>query len=262
MASAKKVDAKMAKLREVSDKKEAKPKSAPKKVANVLPAAKVESKPAVIEPIPEQRQPQLKLDQFKVLQFLKQERKSMSRDAILKALGIDVHEKHLASVISTNPKMECSANGHYQFRPRYRISPGNAKEDILKAVKEAEATGGVLMLDLMDSYDGIRVEVDALVRGRLIYLLKNLDEKPPKELLYPIEREHCLYIDRDIQDLWRDVWADGRMPRDCDLDELMEKKGLRMLNIKEDAAETQQSKSERSKKRKRTGKGHSNKHLQ
>ncbi len=48
---------------------------------------------------------------------------------------------------------------------------------------EGEATGGVLMSDLLDAYDGVRVEVDALVRGRFIYLLKNLDVKPPE--VYP-----------------------------------------------------------------------------
>jgi hypothetical protein len=100
LASAKKVNAKMEKLRsEASEKKEAKPKSAAaKKVATVVPVQKTLVEPkAAIEPIPEQRQQTLKLDQFQVLQLLKKERKALSRDAIFKHLGIDVQEKHLAS---------------------------------------------------------------------------------------------------------------------------------------------------------------------
>ena len=187
---------------------------------------------------------QLKVVQFLHERFLKEkDKKQASVKEIKKHINVDVMESELLTSLRLNPKIEChpskDAPTHLEFKPQHAVMN---RDEIVSLVDTTKT--GISVDNLKESYEGILDDVEALVRGRRVIRLNNMDTKPPIAFLYPIGRDWCIYVDPDIQELWQD--AHESMPREQELDKALDKAKLPKMHIIE---------RERSHKRKGDDKG-------
>eukprot|EP00292_Cryptomonas_paramecium_P007713 CAMPEP_0113687080 /NCGR_PEP_ID=MMETSP0038_2-20120614/15698_1 /TAXON_ID=2898 /ORGANISM="Cryptomonas paramecium" /LENGTH=354 /DNA_ID=CAMNT_0000607577 /DNA_START=187 /DNA_END=1248 /DNA_ORIENTATION=- /assembly_acc=CAM_ASM_000170 len=129
------------------------------------------------------------------------------------------------------------AQGQPIFHFRATLGGITSKEELLRYINE-ECPMGLKEPGEKDTYNGVKEDIDALVREELVYCVENVDKKPVRgqlprsgddrpRVLFPRMLDLDLKVDHDIRRLWTDN-ADkksGKVPPDY-LEQELRKAGI------------------------------------
>ena len=149
--------------------------------------------------------------QFDVLHFLKEhrDRGPLAPDFIYKRTGIDLEvETNVASMLQNNPKVNVERLPdpenpalnipHYSFQATYP----NIKDRATLLAQINREFNGVAMRDLLDSYESVATDIQALITAGDIIAMDNTEDKD--KILFPRGESFLVELDGSLSIMHRE----------------------------------------------------------
>lgn len=124
--------------------------------------------------------------------------------------------------LKNNPKIDVSPEGHYNFKPVYKLRDGKTLLKLLKQ-HDLKGLGGVLLDDVQESLP----HCEKVLKSRaaeIVYIARPNDKK---KILFYNDRTCNFTVDDEFQKLWRSVTVDAI--DDNKIDEYLQKQGIRSM---------------------------------
>ncbi|XP_004924732.1 general transcription factor IIE subunit 2 [Bombyx mandarina] len=124
--------------------------------------------------------------------------------------------------LQSNPKIECSPDGKFNFKPVYKIKD---KKSLLRLLKQQDlkGLGGILLEDVQESLPHCERALKHLAQ-EILYITRHTDKK---KILFYNDKTATLDVDDEFVKLWRATAVDAM--DDAKIEEYLEKQGIKSM---------------------------------
>ncbi|XP_053612209.1 transcription initiation factor IIE subunit beta isoform X2 [Plodia interpunctella] len=137
-------------------------------------------------------------------------------------VGNKVKQWLQTEALQNNPKIECTHDGKYIFKPVYKIKD---KKSLLRLLKQQDlkGLGGILLEDVQESLPHCERALKSLAQ-EILYITRPTDKK---KILFYNDKTATLDVDEEFVKLWRATAVDAM--DDAKIEEYLEKQGIKSM---------------------------------
>ncbi|CAH2075978.1 unnamed protein product, partial [Iphiclides podalirius] len=137
-------------------------------------------------------------------------------------VGTKVKQWLQTEALQNNPKIECTPDGKYIFKPVYKIKD---KKSLLRLLKQHDlkGLGGILLEDVQESLPHCERALKNLAQ-EILYITRPTDKK---KILFYNDKTATLDVDEEFVKLWRATAVDAM--DDAKIEEYLEKQGIKSM---------------------------------
>ncbi|XP_046448309.1 general transcription factor IIE subunit 2-like [Daphnia pulex] len=137
-------------------------------------------------------------------------------------MGMKIRHWLKTEALGSNPKIETTQDGRYQFKPPYKVRD---RKGLLKLLRQTDLKGygGILLEDIQESLPN-HEKVLKLLDKEIVYITRPVDKK---KILFYNDKTALMPIDDEFQKLWRSVPVDGI--DDIKIEEYLTHQGIRSM---------------------------------
>ncbi|CAH0407113.1 unnamed protein product [Chilo suppressalis] len=137
-------------------------------------------------------------------------------------VGNKVKQWLQTEALQNNPKIECTQEGKYIFKPVYKIKD---KKSLLRLLKQQDlkGLGGILLEDVQESLPHCERALKSLAQ-EILYITRPTDKK---KILFYNDKTATLDVDEEFVKLWRATAVDAM--DDAKIEEYLEKQGIKSM---------------------------------
>ncbi|KAM3958463.1 transcription factor IIEbeta [Aphomia sociella] len=137
-------------------------------------------------------------------------------------VGNKVKQWLQSEALQNNPKIECTQDGKYIFKPVYKIKD---KKSLLRLLKQQDlkGLGGILLEDVQESLPHCERALKSLAQ-EILYITRPTDKK---KILFYNDKTATLDVDDEFVKLWRATAVDAM--DDAKIEEYLEKQGIKSM---------------------------------
>ncbi|XP_063532039.1 transcription initiation factor IIE subunit beta [Cydia strobilella] len=137
-------------------------------------------------------------------------------------VGNKVKQWLQTEALQNNPKIECTLDGKYNFKPVYKIKD---KKSLLRLLKQQDlkGLGGILLEDVQESLPHCDRALKNLAQ-EILYITRPTDKK---KILFYNDKTATLDVDEEFVKLWRATAVDAM--DDAKIEEYLEKQGIKSM---------------------------------
>ncbi|KAG6455513.1 hypothetical protein O3G_MSEX009241 [Manduca sexta] len=137
-------------------------------------------------------------------------------------VGNKVKQWLQTEALQNNPKIECTPDNKYIFKPVYKIKD---KKSLLRLLKQQDlkGLGGILLEDVQESLPHCERALKNLAQ-EILYITRPTDKK---KILFYNDKTATLDVDEEFVKLWRATAVDAM--DDAKIEEYLEKQGIKSM---------------------------------
>ncbi|KAJ2942712.1 hypothetical protein O0L34_g11254 [Tuta absoluta] len=137
-------------------------------------------------------------------------------------VGNKVKQWLQTEALQNNPKIECTPDGKYIFKPVYKIKDRKSLLRLLKQ-QDLKGLGGILLEDVQESLPHCEKALKNLAQ-EILYITRPTDKK---KILFYNDKTATLEVDDEFVKLWRATAVDAM--DDAKVEEYLEKQGIKSM---------------------------------
>ncbi|KAI5632373.1 TFIIE beta subunit core domain-containing protein [Phthorimaea operculella] len=137
-------------------------------------------------------------------------------------VGNKVKQWLQTEALQNNPKIECTPDGKYIFKPVYKIKDRKSLLRLLKQ-QDLKGLGGILLEDVQESLPHCEKALKNLAQ-EILYITRPTDKK---KILFYNDKTATLEVDDEFVKLWRATAVDAM--DDAKIEEYLEKQGIKSM---------------------------------